>query len=245
MQNSTTETIVVDLGTANGQVTVNIVRKNISHLYLRVNRDMKITLSAPIRAPKSWIKRFIDEHLDWIDNQVTRCKQMTGSVSDILGDESALVLGLKYRVEKVPAAVNRVEVNGDVIRIYLKGGVEEDAAQKVFAKWWRAMATDIYQTELDAMFDAIFAPLGLRRPALTVRKMKTLWGSCTPSKSKIALNEYLLKADIDCIRYVVLHELSHLIYPNHSADFYAFVSRYMPDWKARKKRLAAILRSRP
>jgi predicted metal-dependent hydrolase len=67
--------------------------------------------------------------------------------------------------------------------------------------------------------------------------MKTLWGSCTKSKGKITFNEYLLKADIRCIQYVILHELTHLMYTYHNADFYNFLTVQMPDWQERKKQL--------
>ena len=67
--------------------------------------------------------------------------------------------------------------------------------------------------------------------------MRTLWGSCAPAKGKITLNEYLLKADIRCIQYVILHELTHLIYPKHNKEFYDFLTIQMPDWVERKARL--------
>ena len=67
--------------------------------------------------------------------------------------------------------------------------------------------------------------------------MKTQWGSCTKSKNKITLNEYLLKANNRCIRYVILHELTHLLYQYHNEDFYNFLTIQMPDWKKRKSEL--------
>ena len=72
-------------------------------------------------------------------------------------------------------------------------------------------------------------------PKIQVRKMKTLWGSCSVNRGVITFNQYLLKAKPACIDYVVLHELVHFIYPNHSKQFYDFLSIYMPDWKERKK----------
>ena len=65
--------------------------------------------------------------------------------------------------------------------------------------------------------------------------MKTLWGSCSVNRGIITLNFYLIKAGIPYIDYVVLHELTHFLYPNHSKQFYMFLSNYMPDWKERKQ----------
>ena len=71
--------------------------------------------------------------------------------------------------------------------------------------------------------------------------MKTLWGSCSVNRNKVTFNQYLTKAKPACIEYVVLHELVHFLYPNHSKKFYDFLSSYMPDWKERKKVLDILL----
>jgi len=81
----------------------------------------------------------------------------------------------------------------------------------------------------------IIAKHGINQPALQVRKMKTLWGSCSAKHGKINLNYYLYKASPPCIDYVVLHELIHFIYPKHNKDFYEFLTIHMPDWKERKR----------
>ena len=65
--------------------------------------------------------------------------------------------------------------------------------------------------------------------------MKSRWGSCIPSRNKVIFNLNLIKTPMCCIEYVVLHELSHLKYQNHSKNFYNFISIFMPDWKERKK----------
>ena len=76
---------------------------------------------------------------------------------------------------------------------------------------------------------------GIPMPKISVRKMKTLWGSCSVNRGAVTLNFYLIKARMPYIDYVVLHELTHFLYPNHSKQFYMFLSNYMPDWKERKK----------
>ena len=90
---------------------------------------------------------------------------------------------------------------------------------------------------MDNYYDKVIRKYNVDKPTITIKKMKTLWGSCSPQKCKITLNEYLMKANIRCIQYVVLHELTHLLYPNHSSDFYTFMTIHMPDWEERKKQL--------
>ena len=73
--------------------------------------------------------------------------------------------------------------------------------------------------------------LPIPMPKVYIRKMATMWGSCSIKRGAVVFNLYLLKAKIACIDYVVLHELTHFLYPNHSKQFYYFLSNYMPDWK--------------
>ena len=132
---------------------------------------------------------------------------------------------------------NRVEVDEKRVNLFVADIEDEDLIQNIFSRWWRQTAETVYQEEVDRFYDEVIRKYGIDKPVISIRKMKTLWGSCTPSKSKITLNEYLLKANIRCIQYVVLHELTHLLYPNHNSDFYNFLTVHMPDWKERKKQL--------
>ncbi len=72
---------------------------------------------------------------------------------------------------------------------------------------------------------------------IRIRQMKTRWGSCNFLKGYINLNSELIKKSKDSIEYVVFHELSHLIYDNHSREFYNYLDTYMSDWRIRKEKL--------
>ena len=85
----------------------------------------------------------------------------------------------------------------------------------------------------------VFQKYGVIAPTLRSRSMDTRWGSCLPKEGIITLNKRLLEAPRNCIEYVVMHEFCHFIHPNHSKNFYDFLSMLMPDWKKRKKTLDA------
>ena len=74
-------------------------------------------------------------------------------------------------------------------------------------------------------------------PSLRIRKMKTRWGVCNVKTKTVTLNSLLLKYEIDKLDYVIIHELSHLIYANHSKDFWNLVSKYCPKYKEMRKAL--------
>ena len=170
---------------------------------------------------------------------VTKYRKSSGynNLLSVNSGTSTQILGKDMRIYKVPSLVNSVEIDEKKVNLFLKEPIDDTKTQRIFSKWWRNTAARIFENEMNAMYDRIYKKYSVPRPKIVIRKMKTLWGSCSPLKSKITLNEYLLKADIRCIQYVILHELTHLLYPNHNKDFYDFLTIQMPDWKERKKQL--------
>lgn len=91
--------------------------------------------------------------------------------------------------------------------------------------------------EVMAEIYPLFEPYGVAYPTLRIRKMKSRWGSCIPARGVITLNTRLMAYSRRCIEYVVMHEICHFLEPNHSAEFYKWLTRMMPDWQARKAEL--------
>ena len=232
-------TLQLDLGAINGQIKVQIVRKDIKNVHLKVFRSLTVVLSVPQSVPDEWIKTFLLGHIAWIDAQITKYKKASGcnNLSCIRNGSSTQLLGKDVRIYKESSLDNRVETDEKKVCIFLKDPSDEVLTQTLFEEWWRSTAHTVYQTEMDRLYQKVFRKHGVQKPDLVIKKMQTLWGSCTPAKNKITLNEYLLKADVRCIQYVILHELTHLLYPGHTKDFYTFLTIQMPDWKERKKQL--------
>lgn len=233
------EYITLELSQINGTVDVKIVRKNIKNVHLKVFRSLEVVLSVPMQVPQEWIENFLSKRIKWIDEQITKYKLSggTNTLDSIKNGTSVQMLGKDMRVVFEEASKNSIEVDEKRITLLLKNVTDEEFAQKLFLKWWKQAAEDVFQNELDTLYEKIFKKYQVAKPDIYVRKMKTLWGSCTPSKSKVTFNNYLFKANLRCIQYVVLHELTHLIYPNHSKQFYDFLTIHMPDWQERKKQL--------
>lgn len=233
------EYITLELSQINGTIDVKIVRKNIKNVHLKVFRSLEVVLSVPMQVPQEWIENFLSKRIKWIDEQITKYKLSDGTntLDSIKNGTSVQMLGKDMRIVFQEASKNSLEVDEKRITLYLKDVTNEEFAQKLFLRWWKKAAEDVFQNELNALYEKIFKKYQIAKPDIYVRKMKTLWGSCTPSKSKVTFNNYLFKANIRCIQYVALHELTHLLYPNHSKQFYDFLTVHMPDWKERKKQL--------
>ena len=103
--------------------------------------------------------------------------------------------------------------------------------------WLSDRACEVFLGCVERMRNLLSTEYNVPFPKITVRNMKTRWGSCTPAKKSIRLNLQLIKADIECIEEVALHEIVHFIHQNHSKDFYGVMEKYMPDYKKRGERL--------
>ena len=118
--------------------------------------------------------------------------------------------------------------------------MKQRVVQEQLEAWLQDHAERIFRHRLKAAVDSTRS-LGLKtRPNLLVRKMERRWGSCTKA-GNILLNVKLIKAPIHCIDYVIMHELCHLKVHNHGTEFYRLLTRCMPDWEARKRRLESVV----
>lgn len=221
-----------------GEFFVEIVRKKIKNVHLKVNRELKIFISVPIYADAIWVENFVKDKKDWIEKQLDKYRKSSGynNLLDLKSGSSTQFLGKDIRIYLKQSNKENVVLEEKFITIFLKDIENKDRENYVFGSWWRNQANGIYEQVVN-QFMPIFARHNIEKPKVVIKKMKTLWGSCSKHLNKITLNEYLLKADVRCIEYVVFHELTHLIYNAHNKDFYDFLTIYMPDWKERKKRL--------
>ena len=214
---------------ANGvMVCVDVLRRNVRLMRLRVFPDGTVRITVPTSAHDNEIRAFLLDHAAWIQ----RYLQMWGN-SDAEG--TVRVEGRLYRLQYEDSEVRRVQMIGDQLKV---SGPSHTVREKTLDSWWRQHILAV-SSEYFAKWFPVLAEMGHRMPAVSVRKMRTTWGSCTPSLATIRLNYYLLSVPRPEIEYVVLHELAHLEYPNHGENFRTFMTRYMPDWISRRADLNA------
>ena len=103
-------------------------------------------------------------------------------------------------------------------------------------KWLISICKDTIQSLCDAIYPK-FQKYGVAYPTIRYRNMVSRWGSCQPTRGILTFNYALVEAPISCIEYVVVHEYTHFLHPNHSKKFYQQLVMFMPDWEERKKML--------
>lgn len=209
-------------------VDVKIVRKNIKHLHLRVKSSLEVVLSVPFRASARDIECILEKRREWIKKHLDKFRQ--NSQNTAFDSGYFWFLGRRYEIKVIHSKLEKMVLCENVLEIYLSDKSKE-----------LSMIDEYYKNAAKELFPSIvskFEPVIKKKVSvLRIKKMKTRWGSCNHKKAYVNLNFLLLKKPIEAVEYVIFHELAHLIYNNHSKDFYAFIENFMPDYKEREMML--------
>ena len=180
--------------------------------YLRIKNDLKLYLTTNSFTSEKEIKRIIKDNLDSITKMYHKQTQKVASRKEIT------YLGKKY--DLVYTNANEVIVGEN--KIFLPKGTD-------FNKWLRKQAEVIFSERVEYWYHNFSRKIPF--PHLTIRKMSTRWGVCNSKLKRITLNLELIRKDIECLDYVVVHELAHFIQMDHSPKFWAIVEENFKDYK--------------
>jgi len=215
-----------------------VQRKKVKNLNLKVNADQKVIISIPMRMPIETAKNFIKKKIKWIKKQQEFYKKIPQKKEskEFKNGEKVYLLGKEYELKIKKDKINNINITNQNIELLIKEKYinNEEYIKKTYDKWLREYALNIFKKRVQEYQEKL-SNYGIKNPNIEVRKTKAIWGSCTPMRNKVTFNLNLIKTPMYCIEYVVLHELAHFEYQNHSKNFYKFVEKFMPDWKKRKK----------
>lgn len=207
-----------------------IIKSNRRTIGITVSPETGVTVRAPVRASEDDIKRFVESRSGWVDSHLMRFEKLVRLDDIKYTDGSPLFFrGKLYRLKVTESNKHRVKITGDTIEVTTIGKARTEIIKYLVEKWYRRNAGIViqksYETILLQYREANFSPV-----RLTIRKMKRKWGSCS-SKGRITINSGLIKLDDELHKYVILHELCHLIHPNHGKEFYNLLGTLCPAWK--------------
>ena len=210
-------------------------KKNVN---FRIKSTGEVCISAPRRVTKSELEKMIYEKADWIlsNKEKMSTKKQNTIDKDIKNGSQIFINGKNYIIKIIIGNFNHVYMHDTILTIQIKENyiTSQEYINNYFENWQKEK---MYITS-DKLIDIYLAKLNkynLTKPELSIRTMTSRWGSCIPSKNKITINKNLIYPPEECLEYVILHELSHLIEANHSKSFYNIISNIMPNWKERKK----------
>lgn len=220
-------------------VEVEVIRKTIKHLYIRVYApDGRVRVSVPKHVDNSEVLSAVSTRLSWIREQrslilaaprPTRPKMVSGERHYVWGRE------LRLSVVERPGR-SAIELDETGLSLHVPQEMSAEKRQEILYKWYRQQ---LYQ-ELPALIGKWERQLGVRVAQWRVRRMRTLWGSCNVYAKRVWFNVELAKKHRDCLDYVVAHELTHLLERSHGPRFQTLMDNNLPDWRDRKVQLDAV-----
>ncbi len=216
-----------------------LTRKKVKNINLRIKTSGEIFVSANKLVSIKRIENFIIANSDFILRSMKKFHDMnkfTRPKTEYISGEQFMLLGKPLTLILTQSENERVYTDGDYLHLSVINTVDYNKKEKLIRSFYSEKST-LSLNKIVAEIYPLFKKLGIEYPLVKYRIMTSRWGSCIPSKNQINLNKRLIEVPIICSEYVVLHEFSHFIHPNHSKDFYALVATLMPDWKERKKLL--------
>ena len=211
-----------------------IQRKKVKNMNLRVTKDKEIIISIPNRISLNKAKDFVKEKINWIKKQQSFYDTLIEKRENIefKNGKKLYLIGKQYNINIIKDLKNNILLNNEIIELHIKDKYSENTEyiRKIYEKFLKEYGQDIF-AQYVSRYCNILKKYNIRFPEIKIRKMKAKWGYCMPKCKRIVFNLHLIKAPIECIEYVVLHELSHFKYPNHSKNFYNFIEQFMPNWK--------------
>ncbi len=221
------------------EVFYDLTYKKVKNLNLRIKPDMTVSVSASKAVSQKIIDEFLFSKADFILNALEKYESLSFDEPQkpFLKDGDDIVfLGEYKKLCVLQESKNSVFYDGYIIYLSVKDSNDYELKEKTLLKWKKEKCIDVVTEYCKKAYND-FYKFNLPYPEIKFRKMVSRWGSCQPRNNVITFNTYLINAPEKCIEYVVYHEFTHFLEPNHSKRFYEKLSWFIPDWKERKKML--------
>lgn len=221
--------------TING-IPISITKKPIKNMHLYVKPpDGRVEVSAPISLSDESIEMFIRTKIGWIKRQKEKfADQPRQTKREFVSGEAFYLWGVQYYLlVNYSNKGNALVIDGDKAILTVRKESTALQRENYVNEWYRIAL----KNEVERLLPKWEKATGLYADSWQTKYMTTRWGTCNVQNKKIWLNLQLAKKPIECLEYVILHELAHLKERNHNAAFVAIIDLYMPNWRETRKRL--------
>ena len=223
-----TENLTID------EIDLLLERKNIKNMYIRICDDGTIKVSVPKQIRDEDIKKFVSSRKKWIlEHQATvLAKQKENPFKN---NFTHLELwGQVYPIEIINTTARaKVELQDDKVFMYLNAETKTAVKEKLINEWYR----NILKKEISIRIPEWEKVVGVKVDEWHIKNMRTKWGTCNVKAKRIWLNLQLAKKPLECLDYVIIHELTHLLERSHNAVFKGYMDEFCPDWRQIRKSL--------
>jgi len=214
-----------------GDILVDVVLKDIRNIHLSVHPPAgRVRLSAPVGMDIDTLRLYAISRLGWIKKQQRKLRgQERETPREYLNRESHYLWGKRYLLKIVEReAPSAVDVQHSAILLYIRPDASQEKKQSLLDAWYRKQLK-VAIPDLIASWEK---RIGVRVNEFGIKKMKTKWGTCNPDARRIWVNLELAKKPKECLEYIVVHEMVHLLEHHHNERFIALMDDMLPKWRS-------------
>lgn len=216
-------------------IDVQVNKKNIKNMHLSVKPPLgNVVVSAPLLMSQKSIENFVRLNSGWIKKQQEKfINQPRMTARQYVSGETYYIFGKQFFLEFVSASKKSFKIDGNKIVL----GMKTDSTVEQREKFVREKFRQILIEQLERLIPKWEKTTNLYCESFKTKYMLTRWGTCNSKAKRIWINLQMVEKPLDCLEYIILHELIHLKISNHGKDFINMMNQFMPDWKDRKKLL--------
>lgn len=210
-------------------------------LRITVRPDLSVVANAPSRFSENEALEAVRAKANWILKQLAAFQQFhpLPTPHKFISGETFVYLGRQYRLKVEAGQQVSAKLRGRYLHVTVSDKMDRKSVKRALDGWYRVRAEEVFNRYLATCME-VASRHGIGSPELSIREMRTRWGSCSAA-GRITLNLKLIQAPVHCIEYVIMHELCHLLHHNHSPRFYRLLARCMPDWEKRRAALSQVV----
>lgn len=216
-------------------IDVQVNKKNIKNMHLSVKPPLgKVVVSAPLLLSIKSIENFVRLNLGWIKKQQEKfISQPRMSARQYVSGETYYIFGKQFFLEFIPSKKRTFKIDGTKILLYMSENSSVENRQKFIREKFRKILIE----QLERLIPKWEETTNLHCESFKTKYMTTRWGTCNSKAKRIWINLQMVEKPLECLEYIILHELIHLKISNHGKDFIEMMNQFMPDWKDRKNLL--------
>lgn len=222
---------------SSGEVEVDIVRSSRRTVALYVKPGGTLLIRAPWYVPVNVLMQFVRQKTSWIERQIKKLKDVRPLAEPLVIDDGSIIpfMGRQVTVKVARGSRHAAVLNENELILTLAGDVSPERITALTEAWYLREAKKHLASRTAGLAVMHSSLLPVPGP-VKVRRMKRRWGTCH-SSGAIWFNIELIKKDPELIDYVIIHELCHLVHPNHGREYYALLSSIIPTFRQLRKRL--------
>jgi len=217
-------------------ITISVIKKAIKNMYIRVMPpDGRVQITAPYTVSDDALRRFAISRISWVKKQKKRFEEQPRQTKrQYITGESYYLWGRRYRLDvRYSNTGNQVYLTSGKLIFQVRKESTLSQRENILTEWYRKQMKQIVPDVLAKCENIV----GIRANEWRVKNMRTKWGTCNIEKKRIWLNLQLVKKTPECLEYVIIHELVHLLERNHNDKFCEYMNCFCPNWREIKENL--------